>query len=133
MYCNKLPFCQDDYSPMEESFWQKESLITKIRYDSAPRPQRSCFAHPKLYLQRVPISKFQSVWKYMDQGKLKFFWKIEYTINWFSDSTIILLTCWSLQLVCLATSSFGFETNFFLFVGKIINCYERRQNVSSFG
>ena len=34
---------------MGESFWQKESLLHTIHYDSAPRPLRYCFANPNVH------------------------------------------------------------------------------------
>ena len=37
-----------EYSPIGGSFWQKDSYAT-IHYDSAPRPQRSCFANRNVH------------------------------------------------------------------------------------
>ena len=63
MYCRKLSFCQNDprlgenrvgQSPPNPpanggSFWQKESLLHTIHYDSAPKPRRYCFANPNVH------------------------------------------------------------------------------------
>ena len=46
VYCSKLSFCQND-SPNGGSFWQ---MFATIHYDSATRPQRSCFANPTIFI-----------------------------------------------------------------------------------
>ena len=46
VYCSKLSFCQNDF-PIGGIILAKGQLAT-THYDSAPRPQRSCFANPNI-------------------------------------------------------------------------------------
>ena len=55
VYCYKLSFCKND-SPIRK--------LATIHYDSSPRPQRSCFAHPNARSKEIVNDRLEIIFFY---------------------------------------------------------------------